>query len=124
MREIRQSGSEGGAAQINVLSLPLSAERYSGPLLYNLDPRRPGGDDQRDFRDTLAVQRHISGCPMSNRHAREGGHPGFSSGFPPKLVPAGFRRGACGNAFSTSVTLLCGAVPRVFTAPSRHKKPS
>ena len=32
MREIRQSGSEGGAAQFNVLSLPLSILGYVDDL--------------------------------------------------------------------------------------------
>jgi hypothetical protein len=31
-----------------------------------------------------SVQFHKNGCPISNRHAREGGHPAFSSGFPPQ----------------------------------------
>ncbi len=30
------------------------------------------------------VQLRTNKCPIYNRHAREGGHPGFSSGFPPK----------------------------------------
>jgi hypothetical protein len=49
------------------------------------------------FLDTLLVQLNTDECPIYACHAREGGYPGLLSGFPPELVPEGFRRGACGN---------------------------
>ena len=66
---------------------------------------------------TKPIRQHdIKGSPPSTRHAREGGHPGFFSGFPPKArgndVPGSWSLYSAELCLEITPQIHCGVAPR------------